>query len=137
MCNWQDITRSYGVGKIQINAQVIEDACDIIRQRAQRKQTITYTDLMVQLKHKGHGKINRGTIGHIVGEVSTQVAQVTNPSVYPSAIVIRKDTDQPGEGFWGLNSGTNPPEKVPDSQKAQMLRQYQNDVFDKEWSCNC
>jgi hypothetical protein len=137
MCNWQDITRSYGMGKIQINVQVIRDACDIIQQRAQSRQTITYADLMVQLKHRGHRKINRRTIGHIVGEVSTQVAQVTNPSIYPSAIVVRKDTNKPGEGFWGLDMGTHPPKKVPTNQRAPTLQQYQNEVFNRPWSCNC
>jgi hypothetical protein len=125
------------MGKIQINARVIRDACDIIRQRAQNRQTITYTDLMVELKHKDHRKMNRRTIGHIVGEVSTQVAQVTDPSIYPSAIVVRKDTNQPGKGFWGLDMGTNPPEKVPNNQRDLTLQQYQNDVFNKPWSCNC
>ena len=137
MCDWQDINISYGEGRIQINARVISDACDLIRQRAQDRQTITYSDLMNQLKDKGHGKINRGTIGHIVGEVSNQIAQVTDPSVYPSAIVVRKDTDQPGEGFWGLDMGMNPPEKVPFDHRVQTLQQYQNDVFNRVWSCNC
>jgi len=137
MCDWEDINPRYGMGKIQISAKVIRDTCDIIRQRAQNRQIVTYSDLMVQLKREGHRKINRGTIGHIVGEVSTQVAQVTDPSVYPSAIVVRKDTNKPGEGFWGLDTGTNPPEKVPNNQRDLTLQQYQKDVFSKPWRCDC
>jgi hypothetical protein len=137
MCDWRDINPRYGIGKIQINAHVIKDSCAIIQQRAQNRQTTTYTDLMGRLKDRGHRKINRGTIGHIVGEVSNQVAQVSGPSIYPSAIVVRKDTNQPGEGFWGLDMGTNPPLKVPHNQRVHMLQKYQNDVFSKPWSCNC
>lgn len=137
MCNWQNINPPYGKGRIQINAQVIRDACDVIRQAAQNGQTIIYTDLMKRLKHREHEKTNRGTIGHIAGEVSNQVAQVTNPSVYPSAIVVRSDTNQPGDGFWGLNMGTSPPSKVYHNQRVQMLQQYQNGVFNRPWSCNC
>ena len=89
------------------------------------------------LKQKGYEKINRGTIGHIVGEVRNQVSHVTNPSVYPSAIVVRRDTNQPGKGFWGLDEGSNPPSEVPQNQQKQMLQKYQNDVFGRPWNCNC
>lgn len=137
MCNWQVINFPYGIGRIQIPAQVIQDACRIIWQAAQRRQTITYADLMNQLKRLGHQKINRGTIGKIVGEVSNQVSQVTNPSIYPSAIVVSGGTNQPGHGFWGLNMGTNPPSGVHSNQRRNALQQYQNDVFSRPWSCNC
>ena len=138
MCNWQDINPSYGEGrKIQLSAQVISNACNIIWEAAQKRQRIAYADLMNKLKQMGHRKINRATVGHIVGEVSTQVSQVTNPSIYPSAIVVRKDTNQPGKGFWGLDRGSNPPSAVPRNQQEQMLQQYQNDVFNRPWNCNC
>lgn len=137
MCNWYAINPRYGAGRIQINAEVIKDACEVISHKAQSKQVITYSEIMDQLKKAGHGKINRGTIGHIVGEVSNQVAKTTAPSTYPSAIVIRKDTGQPGRGFWGLDTGTDPPLKVPHKQKAYRLQKYQDDVFSKHWSCAC
>lgn len=140
MCNWQDIDFPYGRGIIQIPAQVIQDACGAIWQMAQRRQGIAYiayADLMNQLKCLGHQKINRGTIGKIIGEVSDQVSQVTNPSIYPSAIVVRRGTSQPGDGFWGLIMGTNPPSGVPHNQRRNALQQYQNDAFNRSWSCNC
>ncbi len=137
MCNWQDIIFPYARGKIRISADTIRDACEIIRQAAQKKRYITYTELMDSLKDKGHRKINRGTIGKIVGEVSTQISQVTSPSVYPSAIVVNKNTSRTGHGFWGLDAGTAPPSEVPPNQRTQMLRQYQNDVFNRNWSCDC
>ena len=137
MCNWQDINFPYGIGKIQIPAQVIQDTCRTIWQVAQKKQTIAYADLMNQLKRLGHQKINRGTIGRIVGEVSNQVSQVTQPSIYPSAIVVKKYSNQPGNGFWELSMGTNPPSGVPCNQQRNALQQYQNDVFNRSWSCNC
>jgi len=137
MCNWQDINFPYARGNIQINAQVIHAACQIIWQAAQRKEIITYNEVMNQLKHLGHERINRGTIGPIVGEVSDQVSQVTNPSVYPSAIVVRIGTNQPGIGFWSLDEGTNPPSDVPTNQQQGALEQYQQDAFNRPWSCSC
>ncbi len=137
MCNWQDIVRPYGKGRINLSAQVVRDSCNIIWQRAQKKQRVAYSELMNILKQKGHRKINRATIGHIVGEVSTQVSQVTNPSIYPSAIVVRKGTDQPGKGFWGLDDGSSPPSAVPQNHQRQKMQQYQDDVFNKSWNCSC
>jgi len=135
MCNWRDIS----VRKIRIDAQTIQDACKIIHHSAQRKEIIIYTNLMNQLKQLGHHGINRGTIGNIVGEVSARVSQLTNPSIYPSAIVIRKDTCQPGKGFWELEDGTNSPDKVPPSQRENQLREYQQRVFNgvSLWGCDC
>lgn len=138
MCNWKDKEFHYRkTGKIQLRANSFAETCNIISRVAQKKQVIAYSDLMQMLKQKGHEKINRGTIGHIVGEVSNQVSQSTNPSVYPSAIVIRKDINQPGKGFWGLDEGSNPPSAVPQNQRKQMLQKYQNDVFGRSWNCNC
>lgn len=137
MCNWQDKNFSYARGRIQISANVIRDACEIIRRVATNRQTIIYSDLMEQLKQNGHEKINRGTIGHIVGEVSVQVSLITNPSIYPSSIVVRADTNKPGDGFWGIDTGTAPPENVPLEQRQYILQRYQRDVFDRPWNCNC
>jgi len=138
MCNWQDIVRPYGKGrKIQLSAKVVMDACNIIWQVAQKKQRIAYSELMSILKQQGNRKINRATIGHIVGEVSIQVSQVTNPSIYPSAIVVRKGTNQSGKGFWGLDDGSSPPSAVPQNQQRQKMQQYQDDVFNRSWNCSC
>ena len=137
MCNWQDIEFPYGIGRIQIDARTIQAACEIIFGVAQKSQTISYTEVMNELKSLGCPKINRGTIGHIVGEVSVQVSQITNPSIYPSAIVVRSGTNQPGDGFWGVNTGTNPPSGVPRNNRRNALQQYQNDVFNRLWGCKC
>ena len=135
MCNWRDIS----VRGIHIDAQTIQDACRIIHRTAQKHKTITYTDLMDGLKQLRHRGINRGTIGSIVGEVSIQVSQLTNPSIYPSAIVVRRDTNQPGKGFWGLNTGSNPPDIAPQNQRQNSLQQYQQNVFNyvNLWNCDC
>jgi hypothetical protein len=102
-----------------------------------KKKLIFYSDVEKELKRLGHRKINRGTIGDIVGEVSIQVSQVTNPSIYPSAIVVHKGDKSIGVGFWGIDTGTNPPCKVSPNQQKDALLQYQNDVFNKPWNCNC
>jgi hypothetical protein len=100
--------------------------------------TITYTEVMNRLKAVGCPKINRGTIGHIVGEVSVQVSDATKQHpIYPSAIVVRHDTKQPGDGFWGLRAGTNPPSRVPRNNRRGALRQYQSDVLQRPWTCRC
>ena len=137
MCNWQDREFRYGKGRIQIAAQTFQDACEIILQAAQKRQTISYTMVMDDLKQLGHPKINRGTIGHIVGEVSVQVSQITSPSIYPSSIVVRSGTNQPGDGFWGVDTGTNPPSGVPCNNRTNALQHYQNDVFNRPWGCKC
>lgn len=133
MCNWQDIEFPYARGRIQIAAQTIQAACETIFRAAQRRQTISYTEVMNELKRLGCPKINRGTIGSIVGEVSIQVSQITKPSIYPSAIVVRSGTYQPGEGFWGVDTGTHPPSRVAHNNRGNALQQYQNDVFNRPW----
>lgn len=137
MCNWQDKVVVKKDRKIQMSAGVFSDACRIIRQMAQERRVIFYKALENELKSLGHPKINRGTIGDIVGEVSIQVSQVTNPSIYPSAIVVHKEDKTIGEGFWGLDTGANPPSKVPVNQRQNALQQYQSDVFNRPWNCNC
>jgi len=140
MCRWKDVPCKYGRGRVIIPAQVIRDACQIIWQAAQQRQLIDYSTVIDQLKARGHhtrAPINRITIGKIVGEVSDQVSQNTNPSVYPSAIVVRRGTNRPGKGFWGLSKGTNPPSRVPSANQRAAIRQYQNDVFTRKWACNC
>jgi len=137
MCNWRDITIYRETGNIQISAETIQVACNIILQCAQKKQTITYGELMNELKLRGCQKINRGTIGHIVGTVSEEVSRNTNPSIYPSAIVVRSSSSNPGAGFWTVDTGTNPPSKVPLTNRKNALKKYQDDVFNTPWGCNC
>lgn len=113
MVNWkiQDFYNKWGA-KITIPAATFEDACSIIRKRAKIGKCIAYSELMTELKKKNHRKINRGTIGSIVGEVSDQISLTTNPSVYPSSIVVHKGTKDTGKGFWTLGEGTLPPNTI-------------------------
>lgn len=133
MYDWQDRIFRYARGRIEIPAEVFRDAYIIIKEAAQRRQMISYSEVENQLKDLGHRKINRGTIGGIVGEVSLQVSQEITPSIYPSAIVVHKGTDKPGDGFWSLDKGTNPPSEVSPEQRQEALSRYQNDVFNRFW----
>ena len=130
MVAWKDTTFNYGKGKIMISGAAIKDAHDIILEISKKKSPIYYSDLMNRLKQRDHRKISRRTIGDIIGEVSNKVSSATAPSVYPSAVVIRKDSRAPGEGFWGLDAGTSPPSKVPSNHRKVALQQYQKNVFD-------
>ncbi len=133
MCEWSDRRDvPMGSGKTTLPKELFEDACEIIKNAAKHKRCITYTELMESLKKMEHSKINRQTIGYIVGEVSNVVSERTNPSVYPSSIVIRKDTGKPGIGFWNLEKGTHPP-----SKNSKTLKDYQDDVFLEKWDCKC
>jgi hypothetical protein len=129
---WKDTTFEYDKGEIQIPGITIGDAYDIILVYAKRKSCVYYSDVINELKRRGHKKISRRTIGSIVGEVSIQISLATNPSIYPSSIVVRKDTENPGEGFWGVDTGTSPPSSVPLKERSVRLKRYQNDLFD--WS---
>jgi len=139
MCKWEEIVivQAGGRRRIPISDKAVEDTCTILYQQAQAHKTINYTDLMGKLKKLRHRSITRGTIGGIVGGVNSQVSQITNPSVYPSALVVRKDTGKPGDGFWLLAMGSNPPSRVPLRLRAGRWNQYKKDVFGLKWSCNC
>jgi len=86
-------------------------------------------------------------MGYILGEINDQVAEKTktseeNPtSIYPSSIVINKDTKKPGDGFWGVSSGDNPPSKFKDKSEdgqKEALKKYRENVFDtSKWDCKC
>lgn len=135
MFDWEDRVFRFGRRKITIPAETFRDAYRIIKESAQNGKYICYSEIMDRLKNLGHQKINRGTIGGIVGEVSIKVASSTNPSVYPSAIVVNKNTTKPGKGFWGLDRGTDPPSMVPPDKRQKALRTYQETVFSRvdEW----
>jgi hypothetical protein len=137
MCKWQSITFFHETGQITIPAQVLEDACGIIFKVAQNKQTIAYADVISQLQNMGHQGISKGTINEILAEVNNQISQNTTPSIYPSSIVIQSGGNQPGKLFWRVSTGTNPPSSVLSNQRRRALHQYQNDVFNRHWDCNC
>jgi len=92
---------------------------------------------MEELKKLGHRKINRGTIGAILWEVSDQISMNTNPSVYPTVLVVRKGTKHLGPGFWELDKGTNPPCNITPLQRTLVERQYRADVYNLNWFCHC
>lgn len=105
--------------------------------RKERGEIIFYSDLIKQLEQLGHGGIDRFVIGGIVGG-KYQSISINDPSIYPSAIVVRKDTMQPGKGFWGIDTGTDPPNKVPINQRQSKLKNYQQASWQvQKWSCDC
>ena len=129
MCNWQNRISPYGIGNIQLNADVFADACNIIFQASRQRNKITYSDLMSQLRQLNHRKIFRGTIGIILDEVNLQVSSITNPSIYPSAIVVHRGTTEPGPGFWNVACGLKPPVGIAANRRSVQLQQYQNFPF--------
>ncbi|MCX8173440.1 MAG: hypothetical protein N3F63_02360 [Thermoplasmata archaeon] len=141
MCNWEDIC----IGKnAVIPADVLRTTCEILQEVAKQRRTIAYGELIDLLKEKYVANIyisryiNRFTIGRILDEVNKQVANTTNPSIYPSSIVVTKDTGKPGDGFWEVQYGTQPPARVQQQNRVDALTKYQQAVFDvSKWSCNC
>ena len=120
--------------RIIIDAATLKDAYDILNNWIKSNdKPIAYSELMAKLKEKSHPKIYRGSIGHIIGHVSDQVSFITNPSIYPSSIVVHKGTCDTGDGFWALERGTLPPIKVLEDNRKAQLSKYQNDVFEKNW----
>jgi hypothetical protein len=132
LVNWkdQDFYDKRGA-KTTIQAATFQDAYNIIRECAKARKMIPYSDLMIELKKNNCRKINRKTIGNIVGEVSDQVSLTTKPSVYPSSIVVHKGTKETGKGFWNLDEGTLAPKTIRVDLRKKSLDQYQKDVFDK------
>lgn len=134
MVVWKNRVFDYASGgKILISAAVFKDAYDIIREHAKKKSVVAYSDLMDKLKKRNHTKINRGTIGSIIGEISNQISLITKPSIYPSSIVVHKGSTNTGIGFWALKKGTMPPSKIPIKNRKMALSTYQRDVFQKPW----
>lgn len=120
--------------RIIIDGATLKDAYDILKNWVKANDNpIAYSKLMDKLKEKNHPKIYRGSIGHIVGHVSDKVSVITNPSIYPSSIVVHKGTWITGDGFWDLEEGTLPPNKVPIKNRRAALSSYQRDVFEKTW----
>jgi len=120
--------------RIIIDGVTLKDAYNILNNWVKSNdQPIAYSVLMAKLKENGHPKIYRGSIGHIVGHVSDQVSEVTNPSIYPSSIVVHKGTWNTGDEFWTLEGGTLPPNKVIKANRKAQLSMYQNDVFKRTW----
>jgi len=144
MCKWED--KPIGEEKKIIPAKVFEAICNIIFQSAGKGKTIKYGEITnIINKQFPDVKIdNYPDMGHILGEINDQVAEATktskeNPtSIYPSSIVINKERKEPGDGFWGVSSGDNPPSKVKKNERDDVLKEYQRNVFDtNKWNCNC
>jgi hypothetical protein len=132
---WKTQRFSDGAWHITIDGATIKDAYEIIHEWTEKNhECIAYSDLMTELKQRGHPKIYRRSIGHIVGHITNQIAIATQPaSVYPSSIVVHKWTRNTGDGFWGLDKGSSPPYKVAPVNRRQKLDEYQNAVFTKNW----
>jgi len=153
-CRWQDKLIN---GKV-IPAKVFKAICNIIFQSAVEGKTIEYGEITnIINKQFPDVKIDNHTdMGHILGEINDQVAKATetskeNPtSIYPSSIVVKKDypsivvkkgEGKPGKGFWGVNSGDNPPSEFKDKsedEQEKALKKYRKNVFDtSKWDCEC
>ena len=78
------------------------------------RSTIPYNKLMKEFG------IHRMHIGLVVGIISETEHMESSPLL--SAIVVRKGTNNPGEGFWGLSVST-----IPDNlKKAQWEDQHRS-----------
>ena len=143
MCKWKDKT----IGKKTIPAEAFEAICNIILESAKQRNPITYKEITEEIKKKQFNNIiiSRKELGYILGEINNQVAEKTHnllgKSIYPTAIVVKTGTRTPSTGFWGVNSGDNPPSKkviTDKKEQRKVLEEYQCDVFDiSKWDCNC
>ncbi len=104
---WRDRVLSNRTGQIPVPATTFEMTCSIIRENAKKRQFIAYSELMDELKLRKQRKIQRGIIGFILDEVNQQVSANTNPSIYPTSIVVHKGTKNPGVGFWRVDERPN------------------------------
>jgi hypothetical protein len=81
---------------------------DLVRVRgilvevASRRERITYTELAnrAQLTWNHRSKADRAAFGRLLGEVSS--AEYARGRPLLTAVVVRKDTREPGTGFLGL-----------------------------------
>jgi hypothetical protein len=120
--------------KTPIPKETVKEVHKFIREYAIARKFLPYSELEDLLKAKGYRKINRFTIGNIVGEVSDRISASTVPlSIYPSAIVVHKWTEDTGKGFWTLERGSDPPYRTKADLKKKKLKQYQKNVFEKKW----
>ncbi len=83
---------------------------------AKAGKTIAYSDL----------GINRRWVGEVVGEISIREDSQNHPLL--SAIVVRKGSESPGDGFWGLPSMQN----VPQGQRRNVWEKERDKVY-KHW----
>ncbi len=77
----------------------VKNVRPILIEVAKKRTVTTYSELMERLDGPG-----RAYIGEVVGEVSIIESREERPLL--SAVVVRKDTKMPGEGFWGLTYET-------------------------------
>jgi hypothetical protein len=120
---------------VPIEGAALKDAYDLLYQWVLKEKTcIPYSTLMDSLKAKNHRNIQRGSIGHIVGHISEQVAIATMPkSIYPSSIVVLKGTCNTGDGFWLVDEGSNPPSNIASGAKKKALQTYQPATLNGNW----
>ncbi len=81
-----------------------EDIRERLIQKAKANRLVTYKELGEQFQIRAWWR----QLGRIVGEISIYEHEHKRP--YLSAIVVRQDTQRPGNGFWGLTGiDTNRP----------------------------
>jgi hypothetical protein len=80
-----------------VKADYVARALSLLQEVATKSgQTIPYSVLMSSLGGPG-----RGHIGEVLEEISSTEHAAKRPLL--TAIVVRKGTTDPGEGYWGLS----------------------------------
>jgi len=73
---------------------------DRLMEVARAGKTITYGEIAPMLNLNMESQADRTEIGRILGEISTREHNEGRPML--SAVVVRKETQYPGEGFFNL-----------------------------------
>lgn len=103
----------------------------VLRQWAAAKKPQTYT----QLSHDYHAKAGEwfephGSWDAPLGELNNLLATVGAPAL--SALVIRQETSEPGDGFWGCASNV-PPRPKKDIDRLAEWSRIVKDVIAFNW----
>ena len=104
---------------------------EILVEWAKKRTPNTYSELSKAYRKKtGEWHEPHGTWDHHLGDINRSLAEKGAPPI--SALVIRKDTIEPGGKFWGC--APNVPERSKDV-KTRMVKWVKllNAVFDYDW----
>jgi hypothetical protein len=112
-----------GSGTGQLSQELLNQYVPQIRKKLVRTAgengLIYYGDIMNEFG-------GRGYIGHVLDEVNRREHAAGRPLL--SAIVVQKDTGEPGPGFWSLVS-----ELFPNSSRAGFWRAERDKVWAFDW----
>ena len=87
--------------KLQVNRELLERAWEVLVDTARTKKTITYSELARAMGMPWRQR----TIHRIV--LSPICSSVCRPNEFPdmASLVVRKDTGEPGNGWWETTGG--------------------------------